>query len=143
MAAHAAAKQPPSRHLKSVNCAACVKAATVLLVCACVCVCGTWRTPVWTGLTVPTRVRRPHPTALAGAVSRTVTAPIDRLKMLLQTHDDAKGLSLRQGWQKMVAEGGLKHFEWQCTRRGAHACTHCLWPMQRGAVALPFKRSLA
>ncbi len=43
--------------------------------------------------------------ALSGAVSRTATAPVDRLKMLLQTHDEAKGLSLRQGWQKMLAEG--------------------------------------
>lgn len=48
--------------------------------------------------------------ALAGAVSRTATAPVDRLKMLLQTHDEAKGLSLRQGWQKMVAEGSFKSY---------------------------------
>lgn len=45
------------------------------------------------------------PAALSGAISRTATAPVDRLKMLLQTHDGAKGLSLRQGWQKMMAEG--------------------------------------
>ncbi|GLC34516.1 hypothetical protein PLESTB_001252700 [Pleodorina starrii] len=48
--------------------------------------------------------------ALSGAISRTATAPVDRLKMLLQTHDDAKGLSLRQGWQKMLAEGSIKSF---------------------------------
>eukprot|EP00198_Chlamydomonas_reinhardtii_P001041 XP_001690376.1 mitochondrial substrate carrier [Chlamydomonas reinhardtii] len=48
--------------------------------------------------------------ALSGAISRTATAPVDRLKMLLQTHDGAKGLSLRQGWQKMMAEGSIKSF---------------------------------
>ncbi|GLI64006.1 hypothetical protein VaNZ11_007160 [Volvox africanus] len=48
--------------------------------------------------------------ALSGAVSRSATAPVDRLKMLLQTHDEAKGLSLRQGWQKMMAEGSIKSF---------------------------------
>ena len=42
---------------------------------------------------------------LAGAISRTATAPIDRLKMLLQVQEDAKGMSLREGMQKMAAEG--------------------------------------
>eukprot|EP00798_Chlamydomonas_sp_ICE-L_P006220 gene6220-2837_t len=42
---------------------------------------------------------------LAGAVSRTLTAPIDRLKMLLQIHDNARGISLQEGWMKMRAEG--------------------------------------
>ncbi|PNH08158.1 Calcium-binding mitochondrial carrier protein SCaMC-2-A, partial [Tetrabaena socialis] len=48
--------------------------------------------------------------ALSGAISRTATAPVDRLKMLLQTHEEATGLSLRQGWQKMLAEGSIKSF---------------------------------
>ncbi|KAG2432911.1 hypothetical protein HXX76_008641 [Chlamydomonas incerta] len=30
--------------------------------------------------------------------------------MLLQTHDGVQGLSLRQGWQKMMAEGSIKSF---------------------------------
>ena len=42
---------------------------------------------------------------LAGAVSRTATAPIDRLKMLLQIQDGAQGLTLRGGLQKIAAEG--------------------------------------
>ncbi|GFR42420.1 hypothetical protein Agub_g3323 [Astrephomene gubernaculifera] len=48
--------------------------------------------------------------ALSGAVSRTATAPMDRLKMLLQTHDGAKGLTLYQGYQHMMAEGSFKSF---------------------------------
>lgn len=45
------------------------------------------------------------PAGLAGAVSRTATAPIDRLKMLLQIQDGAQGLTLRGGLQKIAAEG--------------------------------------
>ena len=42
---------------------------------------------------------------LAGAVSRTATAPVDRVKMLLQVQDVAHALTIRQGWNSMVAEG--------------------------------------
>eukprot|EP00891_Asterochloris_glomerata_P006722 jgi/Astpho2/6722/Aster-06741 len=47
---------------------------------------------------------------LAGAVSRTATAPIDRLKMLLQIQDGAQGLTLRGGLQKIAAEGTLRAY---------------------------------
>jgi solute carrier family 25 phosphate transporter 23/24/25/41 len=46
----------------------------------------------------------------AGAVSRTLTAPVDRLKMLLQIQDGKQGLTLRGGLQKMAAEGTLKAY---------------------------------
>lgn len=42
---------------------------------------------------------------IAGAVSRTATAPIDRLKMLLQIQDCQRGLTIKEGVRKMAAEG--------------------------------------
>lgn len=47
---------------------------------------------------------------LAGAVSRTATAPVDRVKMLLQVQDGANGLTLRQGWNRMASEGTVRAF---------------------------------
>ncbi|KAF7698278.1 calcium-binding mitochondrial carrier protein SCaMC-3b [Silurus meridionalis] len=44
--------------------------------------------------------------AIAGAVSRTGTAPLDRLKVFLQVHGSA-GVSLWHGLQRMVQEGGI------------------------------------
>ncbi|GAA6103366.1 calcium-binding mitochondrial carrier protein SCaMC-3b [Tachysurus ichikawai] len=44
--------------------------------------------------------------AIAGAVSRTGTAPLDRLKVFLQVHGSA-GLSLWRGLQRMIQEGGV------------------------------------
>jgi len=42
---------------------------------------------------------------LAGAVSRTATAPVDRVKLLLQVQDSAHALTVRDGWNRMVSEG--------------------------------------
>lgn len=47
---------------------------------------------------------------LAGAISRTATAPMDRLKMILQVQEDAKGMSMRAGINKMAAEGSIRSF---------------------------------
>lgn len=41
---------------------------------------------------------------LAGAVSRTATAPVDRLKMLLQVQEGRR-MSIREGMRMMAAEG--------------------------------------
>ena len=43
---------------------------------------------------------------LAGAVSRTATAPVDRVKLLLQVQDSGTALTVRDGWNRMVSEGG-------------------------------------
>ncbi|WIA17421.1 hypothetical protein OEZ85_014273 [Tetradesmus obliquus] len=46
---------------------------------------------------------------LAGALSRTATAPVDRLKMLLQVQE-GKMMSLREGMRVMAAEGSVRSF---------------------------------
>ena len=43
---------------------------------------------------------------VAGGVSRSATAPIDRLKMLLQIQDTKHHMTIRAGIEKMAAEGG-------------------------------------
>ncbi|CAH1779376.1 unnamed protein product [Owenia fusiformis] len=45
---------------------------------------------------------------LAGAVSRTSTAPLDRLKILLQVHGASKNLGIASGFKYMINEGGIK-----------------------------------
>ena len=47
--------------------------------------------------------------AAAGVVSRTATAPVDRLRMLFQVHESSR-MTLMQGVRKMAAEGTVKSF---------------------------------
>lgn len=42
---------------------------------------------------------------MAGMVSRTATAPVDRVKMMLQAHDGATPFTVRQGFRQMANEG--------------------------------------
>ena len=44
---------------------------------------------------------------MAGAVSRTATAPVDRVKMMLQAHDGLTPLTVRQGFRQMASEGAF------------------------------------
>lgn len=53
---------------------------------------------------------------LAGAVSRTATAPVDRLKMLLQVQEGRR-LSIREGMRLMQSEG-----EWPHHHTGTSCC---------------------
>lgn len=46
---------------------------------------------------------------LAGAVSRTATAPVDRLKMLLQVQEGSR-LSIREGMRLMSSEGSVRAY---------------------------------
>ena len=45
---------------------------------------------------------------IAGAVSRTCTAPLDRLKVLLQVHGGRKQTSIIDTFKYMYQEGGVK-----------------------------------
>lgn len=62
---------------------------------------------------------------MAGAVSRTATAPIDRLKMLLQIQDTKQHMSIRQGIQRMASEGaaGRRSCRCCCIAFSAWRCT--------------------
>ncbi|XP_050412207.1 mitochondrial adenyl nucleotide antiporter SLC25A24-B [Patella vulgata] len=44
----------------------------------------------------------------AGAVSRTFTAPLDRLKVMLQVHGSTKNISIVSGFKHMLDEGGVR-----------------------------------
>lgn len=47
--------------------------------------------------------------ALAGAISRTGTAPLDRMKVFMQVHSSKSNkISLVGGFKQMISEGGLK-----------------------------------
>ena len=48
--------------------------------------------------------------AAARAVSRTSTAPIDRLRMLFQAHEAPGRMTLVQGMRKMAAEGTVASY---------------------------------
>lgn len=45
---------------------------------------------------------------VAGAVSRTGTAPLDRLKVMMQVHGAKSDLTLANGFKKMIKEGGIR-----------------------------------
>ncbi|XP_048354072.1 calcium-binding mitochondrial carrier protein SCaMC-1 [Sphaerodactylus townsendi] len=45
---------------------------------------------------------------VAGAVSRTGTAPLDRLKVMMQVHGSKSKMNIAGGLQQMVKEGGIR-----------------------------------
>ena len=45
--------------------------------------------------------------AVAGAVSRTITAPFDRLKTVMQALGSKKDIRIVPGFKHMIAEGGI------------------------------------
>ncbi|KAF7243432.1 Calcium-binding mitochondrial carrier protein SCaMC-1 [Varanus komodoensis] len=45
---------------------------------------------------------------VAGAVSRTGTAPLDRLKVMMQVHGSKGKMNIKGGLQQMVKEGGVR-----------------------------------
>lgn len=45
---------------------------------------------------------------VAGAVSRTGTAPLDRLKVMMQVHGSKSKMNIGDGLQQMVKEGGIR-----------------------------------
>lgn len=47
---------------------------------------------------------------VAGAVSRTATAPVDRLKLIMQVQDGCTPLTLRRAFSNMQAEGSIRAY---------------------------------
>ncbi|XP_029473655.1 LOW QUALITY PROTEIN: calcium-binding mitochondrial carrier protein SCaMC-1 [Rhinatrema bivittatum] len=45
---------------------------------------------------------------VAGAVSRTGTAPLDRLKVMMQVHGSSSKMNIASGFKQMVKEGGIR-----------------------------------
>ncbi|XP_030061362.1 mitochondrial adenyl nucleotide antiporter SLC25A24 [Microcaecilia unicolor] len=45
---------------------------------------------------------------VAGAVSRTGTAPLDRLKVMMQVHGSSSKMNIVSGFKQMVKEGGIR-----------------------------------
>ena len=47
---------------------------------------------------------------VAGAISRTATAPLDRLKVILQAQTTGKPTGIVQGFKDIYVEGGVKSY---------------------------------
>jgi solute carrier family 25 phosphate transporter 23/24/25/41 len=80
---------------------------------------------------------------LAGAISRTATAPIDRLKMILQVQEDARGMSLREGLSRIASEGDspvdIDVLSSACSLNVQDSCKAVHFAAQSGSVCAYFR----